>query len=1460
MLAICISVAIVFLGLLALRSLSVEKFPDIAPPTVRVTASYMGASAEAVQNAVIIPLEESINGVENMSYMESDASAGSATINIVFKMGTDPNQAAINVQNKVSEAQGQLPSEVIAEGITVRKRQISTLAIIGFYSPDDSFDEIFISNYININIIPQVQRIEGVGDIFRMGSNYSIRIWLNPEDMAHYGLVPSDITAVLDAQNIEASTGSFGENSATVFTYTMKYRGRYQTPEEFGELVVRSTSGGEVLRMKDIARIELGNESYSYVGGTNGHPGVIMMINQIAGSNATQINTDIANLLETLKVSFPAGFDYVYLQNTNDFLFASIWEVVRTLFEAICLVVLVVFFFLHDYKLTLIPTISLLVSLIGTFAFIYLLGFSLNLLTLFALILVIGTVVDDAIVVVEAVQTRMDEGETNAAAATAVAMHNITAAIVTSTIVFMAVFIPVSFMSGTSGIFYKQFGLTMAVAVGISAINALSLSPALCALLLQRQSPDLPFASFVKKVYTISYEALVRKYNSALKLFLNKKWITVVILVGLFLPMILLMRYTKTGLIPNEDTGTLFVSVNTAPGSNTMFTASVIDRIEAIVRHYPEIKAYSKVVGNSMTGGAATSSGMLVIQLENWSKRKGSAHSSTAIMNRLNRDMTAITDAEVFVMAPSMIDGYGRGNAVELHLQDQQGGDIRDFFDISQQFMGSLNQRPEVMMAFSSFKVDYPQYVVDVDAAKCMRAGVSPSEILDVISGYYGGIYASNIIRFSKVYRVIIQASPDYRLDARSLDNIYFRNGDIMAPVSQYVTLSKTYAPEILSRFNLFNAITSNITINTGYSSGNVISAIREVAAETLPGGYSYEFGSSSREQSETDNTVFILIICVIFIYLLLCSLYESLFVPFAVILSVPSGILGCFVAAQIFDVENNIYLQTGMIMIIGLLSKTAILITEYASVRRAAGMSIWDAAYDAARVRLRPILMTVLTIVFGMFPLLFASGAGANGNRALGAGVVGGMVIGTVVLLLVVPPLFIIFQKLQEKYGFIIRHAGLLILTATLAGCGTYASYRTPVHTEIDTAYGMTIDTDSTSLGDLHWRLFFNDPQLHSLIDTALLNNADLQIALFNIEIAQASLKASRLAFFPAFDFSPSISYDGSSTVQLPVNAGWQVDIFGRLRNAKRRNQAALRQTEAYAKAVRSQLIATVAATYYTLLHLDAQFDIYEETEKSWRQNIETTRFLMNAGRFNSASLSQTEAGYCDVLNNLIDIRRQIQATENILCSLLGQTPHTIPRGTAGQWQPPAIISLGLPAHVLACRPDVKQAEMELAQAFYATAESRAALYPTITISGSYDFREAIYNIIGTVFQPLFQRGTLRANLRIAKAGQQQAAIAFRQTIIDAGIEVNDALMAVKSSQAKQENYDQQVKHLDNAVNSTRLLMAHGSTTYLEVLTAQQTLLSAQINRVLNSLARVSNMITLYQALGGGKDFVPLE
>lgn len=1017
-----ISVGIVLLGLIALATLPVEQYPDIAPPTITVSASYTGASAEAVQKSVAVPIEESINGVENMTYMTSEVTDGNATITVYFKQGTDPDMAAVNVQNRVSKAQGQLPAEVTKIGVQTNKRQTSMLIIGALYSPDDSYDEKFIANYLLNNIEPRIKRVQGVGDVRCLSNQYSMRIWMKPDLMAQYGLNPSDISAALNEQNIEAPTGSFGENSDNAFQYTLRYRGRLEKPEEFENIVIRSDKDGNVLLLKDVAEIELGTVSYAFIGEMNGHPGSQFMVYQVAGSNATEVINDIESLIDEIKEELPAGLDIEIIRNSNDFLYASMHEVIKTLLEAILLVILVVYFFLQDFRSTLIPTISMIVALVGTFACMQVLGFSLNILTLFALVLAIGTVVDDAIVVVEAVQTKFEDGIKSPFNATVSAMHDVSAAIVTTTAVFMAVFIPVSFMGGTAGIFYKQFGLTMAVAVGISAINALTLSPALCAILLspaKTNRTNKTFADRVRAAYNASYSAVFKKYEKVAHFFIRHKKSSLFIIAASLGIFVVLMQNTKTGLVPDEDTGGLFISIETSPGTALKETHKILKEAESIVKSFPEIKSYSLVSGFSLIGGQGSNQGAIFIRLTDWSEREGKEHSSESVISRLTAELGNLKNAKALVMAPGLIPGYGSGNAVELYLQDKMGGKTEDFYNNTRDFLDKLNQRPEVLVAMSSFNINYPQYRVDVDAAKCKRAGLSPNTVLDVLGSYYGGAYVSNFNRFSKVYRVVIQAPEEYRMDEKSLDDIYVSNNGEMAPLSQFVTVSKTFGAPNLSRFNLFNSIGVNVMMAEGYSSGEVIAAIDEVADQTLPSGYGYEYGGISREEaaSSGSNSLIIWGICIVFIYLILCGLYESYFVPLAVILSVPCGLMGSFLFAKMFGVENNIYLQTGVIMLIGLLSKTAILLTEYASMRRANGMSIEDAAFDAAKVRLRPILMTALTMIFGLLPLLFSTGAGANGNRALGVGVIGGMIIGTLALLLLVPSLFIIFKKLEEKF-----------------------------------------------------------------------------------------------------------------------------------------------------------------------------------------------------------------------------------------------------------------------------------------------------------------------------------------------------------------------------------------------------------------------------------------------------------
>ena len=1020
--AISISVLILIVGLISLFTLPVEQYPDIAPPTVYVTANYTGADAEAVMNSVIMPLEESINGVENMMYITSTASnAGSAVIQVYFKQGTDPDMAAGNVQNRVSKAQGLLPAEVTRIGVATQKRQTSFLQINTLVCNDGRYDETFLANYLDINVIPEIKRIEGVGDVLELGNTYSMRIWLKPELMAQYGLIPSDVTAVLGEQNIEAPTGSLGENSKNVFQFTMKYRGRLKSVDEFKNTVIRSHADGSVLRLQDIADVELGALSYAFHGEMDSKPAVTFIAFQVAGANATTVNEKITNLLDEMSKKLPQGTEFVTLMSSNDFLFASIHNVVETLFIAIILVILVVYFFLQDFKSTLIPSISIIVSLIGTFACLMAAGFSINILTMFALVLAIGTVVDDAIVVVEAVQAKFDAGYKSPYQATKDAMSDVTMAVISCTCVFMAVFVPVTFMGGTSGIFYTQFGVTMATAVGLSCICALTLCPALCALLMKPSDGTKSEKSLngrVRAAYNASFNAMLGKYKKGVLFFIHHRWMVWTALVATIVLLAYFMNTTKTGLVPQEDQGTMMINVSVSPGSTLEETTKVMNKVEDIIKQTDEVEHYAKITGYGLIAGQGTSYGTIIIRLKNWDDRKGSEHTANAVMSRLNAQFHGIKEAQIFCFQPGMIPGYGMGNSIELNLQDKTGGDMAVFYGNTMKFLGALNQRPEVAMAYTSYAMNFPQVSVDVDAAKCKRAGISPATVLDALGSYCGGAYISNYNQFGKVYRVMMQASPEYRLDEHSLNNMFVRNGAEMAPISQFVTLKKVQGAEVANRFNLYSSITANVNPADGYSSGEVQNAIEEVAAQVLPTGYGYEYGGMAREEAGNSGlkTLFIYAVCIVLIFLILSCLYESFLVPFAVIFSVPFGLMGSFLFAKIFGLENNIYLQTGVIMLIGLLAKTAILITEFAIERRRKGMGIVESAYSAAQARFRPILMTVLTMIFGMLPLMFSTGAGANGNSSLGTGVVGGMAIGTLALLFVVPVFYIIFEYLQEK------------------------------------------------------------------------------------------------------------------------------------------------------------------------------------------------------------------------------------------------------------------------------------------------------------------------------------------------------------------------------------------------------------------------------------------------------------
>ncbi|MDQ1088118.1 efflux RND transporter permease subunit [Siphonobacter sp. SORGH_AS_1065] len=1015
-----ISIIIVMLGILGLVTLPVSQYPEIAPPTVQVQATYTGANASVVLSSVIVPLEEQINGVEDMTYMTSTAANdGTATITIFFKLGTNPDLAAVNVQNRVSRATSLLPQEVTRAGVITSKRQSSNVLIFTLYSENKAYEQTFLQNYANINIVPQLKRVTGVGDASAFGlRDYAMRIWLKPDVMATYGLIPDDVSAALAEQNVEAAPGQFGESSDQSFQYIIKYPGRLKDPAQFENMIIRSTSGGQVLRLRDIARVELGAQSYASITTSQGYPSVALAINQTAGSNAQEVIENSLKVIKEAEKSFPPGVHYAELLNANNFLDASIEKVIHTLIEAFILVFIVVFIFLQDFRSTLIPAIAVPVAIVGTFFFLNLFGFTINLLTLFALVLAIGIVVDDAIVVVEAVHAKLDEGYTSARKASIDAMSEISGAIVSITLVMAAVFVPVSFISGSTGVFYKQFGLTLAISIILSAINALTLSPALCAMFLKPHDKEHK-KGFMQRFYTAfntGFDAVTTKYARSVTFLSGKKWVAlgaIAVFAGIF---VWLLRTTPSGFVPNEDQGTIFANITLPPASSVERTTAIANEVDKIAREMPAVRFTTRLAGRSIISGNGSSYGMVIIGLKDWKERPD--QDINAVIRDLFAKTSHIRGAEIVFFSPPTIQGFGTSNGFELQLQDRTGGTIDRLFEVEKDFMTALLKRPEIQFATTTFNPTFPQYMVNVNVARTKEAGLTVNAVLSALQGYFGGVYASNFNQFGKQYRVMIQADPAYRASPSSLNSVYIRNANgTMAPISEFVTMDRVYGPETITRFNLFTSVSITGTPKAGFSSGDAIKAIQEVAAEKLPAGYGYEFSGMTREEIQSGGqTIYIFMLCLAFVYFLLSAQYESYILPWAVLLSLPVGLAGTFIFARIFGIDNNIYLQITIIMLIGLLAKNAILIVEYAVERRRHGMDIVTAAVDGAEARLRPILMTSFAFILGLVPLMLASGAGALGNRSIGTGAVGGMLIGTLLGVFIIPVLFIIFQTLQEK------------------------------------------------------------------------------------------------------------------------------------------------------------------------------------------------------------------------------------------------------------------------------------------------------------------------------------------------------------------------------------------------------------------------------------------------------------
>ena len=1039
-----ISIFFVLLGAIGLVSLPIEQYPDIAPPTISIMTSYQGADAQTVLNSVITPLEESINGVENMTYMQSTATNnGTAMITVYFKQGSDPDMAAVNVQNRVSQAQALLPAEVTRVGVTVSKRQTSNVVMYSLTTDDGRYDDEFLTNYNNINIVPMLKRISGVGDVQTPGvKTYSMRIWLQPEKMKQYGLVPSDISGALAEQNIEAAPGSFGEQSNLKYEYTMRYKGRLKTPEEYGNIIISSNTNGQTLHLRDVAKVEMGGLQYSVAMKNNNRPAVIGMVNQIAGSNATDIANNVKAALADAQKQMPPGMKVTIEQDVTEFLFASIEEVIRTLIITLVLVFFVVYVFLQDFRSTLIPMIAVPVALIGTFFFLWVFGFSINLLTLSALLLAIAIVVDDAIVVVEAVHAKLDLGYKSALTAAIDAMNEISGAIISITLVMSAVFIPVSFIGGTSGTFYREFGVTMAVSIVISALNALTLSPALCAIFLKPHGKDeegkkLSRIDRFHAAFNVQYEKVNGRYQKIVEKIIGHQWISGIAVVVGVIALVLAMTFTKTGLVPDEDTGTLFAMVSMSPGTSQAETQKVTDQIDKMLASNPYIERREQIVGYNFLAGQGSDQATFIIKLKPFAEREYSLFdriksvftgagiaglfidptSSNMVLGMIYKQTASIKGAQVIAFAPPMIPGYAMSNGLSFSLEDRTGGDLNKFFNIAQTYLKELNKRPEFSRALTTYNPNYPQYMVDVDVAKAKQAGTSPAAILSVLQGYYGGMYASNFNAYGKLFRVMIQGTAESRMSESGLSNIYVRTASGMAPVSEFCSLKRVYGPSNIARFNLFTSISVTATPADGYSSGQAIQAAEEVAKQVLPQGYSYEFSGLTRSEQESSNsTAMIFILCFVFVYLILSAQYESYILPLAVILSIPFGLAGAFIFTMLFGHSNDIYMQISLIMLVGLLAKNAILIVEFALERRRTGMAIKYAAILGAGARLRPILMTSLAMVIGLLPLMFASGVGHNGNQTLGAAAVGGMLIGTLCQVFVVPALFSIFQYLQER------------------------------------------------------------------------------------------------------------------------------------------------------------------------------------------------------------------------------------------------------------------------------------------------------------------------------------------------------------------------------------------------------------------------------------------------------------
>lgn len=1485
-----ISIILTLLGLISLVSLPITQFPDIAPPTVQVTAVYPGANAEVVARAVAIPIEEAVNGVENMTYMTSTASNdGTMTLNVYFKLGTDPDLAAVNVQNRVSKAVSQVPQEVVQAGISTQKQQNSMIMVPLLYSTDSAYDETFLQNYTKINIIPEIQRVPGVGQAQVFGTrDYSMRVWLKPDRLTANNLSVQEVLGAIREQNLEAAPGRFGEGSTASFEYILKYKGKYSKPADYENIVLKAGDNGAIIRLKDVARVEFGSFAYSSNTLIQGRPGTGIAVYQTAGSNANDILTSVDKVLKEASLRFPAGVHYFNMYSAKEFLDASIEQVVETLVIAFILVFVVVFIFLQDFRSTLIPAIAVPVAIIGTFFFMQLFGFTINLLTLFALVLAIGIVVDDAIVVVEAVHSKMERTKLPATEATIESMNEISGAIISITLVMAAVFIPVGFMEGPAGVFYRQFAFTLAIAILISALNALTLSPALCALFLKNlhsgEGEKKNFARRFFDAFNSGFNATTLRYKRSVNFLIARKWVAVLGLLIIAGATIWMVKTTPTGFIPTEDQSFIIFSANLPAGASLDRTQQVMAKVDKLLQEVEAVERRGFVTGLNIVANATSSAyGVGFIRLKPYGKR-GPVNNINELMGVINQKLSAVKEANIFLFTIPTVQGFGNTSGFEFMLQDRTGGALSRLSETANGFAGELMKRPEIAYAFTTFNTGNPQYMINIDEEKAKQLGVSVSDLMQTLQVYYGSSFASDLNRFGKYYRVIVQADAEYRSQPSTLNNVYVKNNrSEMVPVNTLVKLDRVYGPETVTRNNLFTAVTINGIVKPGFSSGDAIKAIRETAEKYLPRGFAYEWSGMTREETNAGSqTSLIFILSIVFVYFLLAAQYESYILPLAVLLPVPTGIFGVFAFINAVGLENNIYVQVGLIMLIGLLAKNAILIVQFALQRRREGMSLKDAALEAAQLRLRPILMTSFAFIVGLLPLTWATGGSALGNRSIGTGALGGMLTGVLLGVFVIPVMFVIFQKLSEKVS--LRKAlPLLLLPIALYSCRVGKDYKRP---DIKTPETFTAQAaDTASIASINWNQFFSDTTLLRLIDNGIRYNNDLAIATTRIGIAQQQVRQAKLLWFPEINALLTAQYNRPSKNSLngisansflksdhvnnflgSVTASWEIDVWGRIRRQKEAALAGYLQSYEAARAVQTQLVSDIAQGYFNLLMLDGQLDIAKRNLALNDTILNITSLLKNSGEVTALAVQQAAAQRQTTALLVPQLEQDIAIQQNALKLLAGEFPGVIERKSRlGEIRFPGDLPAGLPAALLSRRPDVKAAELGLVAANAEVGIAKAQMYPGLNITAgggveSYQFKNW-FNIPGSLFgiasgaiaQPIFNRGRLKAQYETAKLQREQEVARFKQSVLVATSEVENALVTIDKTDQQYEIADARVDTLDRAVFNARLLFKSAMANYLEVITAQGNALQAQLELAAIRRDRLTAAVELYRALGGG-------